>query len=295
MDIKVKKAVLKKCPSCNRLLIEGRWSKSKGKSALLLFLKKIIVAGPWQFVRILPEDALSSKMQRKVDVIISLEDEDYEQVTIPLKAANTFCDDCAKSQGQYFEGFLQIRNADSMQMKHSRELLEEKGAIKKEKVKGGNANFTVSSNKAVVHAIRELSKKYVGISEITTKLHTKDNLTSKEIHRVTGLYRFISLKKNDAVMHNESYYLIRGIDSKIIMLEGLSKKAVRKNIPLSEHGSLRKIESFETTIIRKSPVLMVLDKNYQPQTAIARTSIQSDKRTYRAVDTDEGIFIMPDY
>jgi NMD protein affecting ribosome stability and mRNA decay len=293
MEISVKESVLMKCPYCNKVFVEGRWSISKGKTALISFLNHVIVSDSWHLENTYPEDFFIKKMPKKVEIAISFDTEEgVEELTIPFKTKNKVCDSCQKSQGQYFEGFLQLRNAMPDQIEFAKEQLNKKGAIKKEKIKDDSADFVVSSNKAIIHAIRELSKNYHGIATTTSTLHTQDKLTSKELHRVTGLFKFIQLAKNDVVNYDDNTYMIIGIDKKNFVLDKISKKSSKISLPLSKYESIIKVDTFDTTILRTNPILMILDENYQPQPAISMIKSKINQRSGKAVRTNEGFFLI---
>ncbi|MFT4309493.1 MAG: NMD3-related protein [Candidatus Woesearchaeota archaeon] len=293
MELSLKNDTFIKCPKCDRTLVEGRWSKQKSLQALSYFLDKSIVEDYWRLDGIIPPIEVTGKLPKKISLrlIYNNDDDDYETV-IQVNVKNRVCEDCHKSTGQYFEGYLQLRNASSDQIVHAKKLVGEKGSIKKEKIRDGNADFTVSSNKAIIHAIRELSKHYNGISNVTSKLHTKDKQSSKEKHRITGLYKFLGIGKNDIVVYEESYYIVRGIGTKKIMLESIGLKQQKKSVPIGDYGKMSIVNAFSTTIIRTAPVLMVLDEHYQPSPAYLIGKLDKNEKEVRAVRTNEGLFIL---
>jgi NMD protein affecting ribosome stability and mRNA decay len=294
MEIEVREMPLVRCHACGRVLIEGRWSRARGMAAIQSYVDKAVKGHDAELTGIIPEGAIEKKMPRKITLIVSIEGADeQDEIEIPVSAKNKLCDVCSKSEGQYFEGYLQLRNATPEQIEYAKRKILQKGAIKKETVKDSSADFTVSSNKAIVHATREIAKKYSGIHNITTTLHTKDKQSSKEVHRVTGLFRFIDISKGDIVLLEAKHYYVLGIDKKAINLALLSKKNLKRAIPLESYASLQKVAPFDTTILREKPVIMILDENYQPHPAFVFGKLQKHSKNPKAIRTDEGLFIIP--
>ena len=99
---------------------------------------------------------------------------------------------------QYYEGTLQIRNPNqevinfiSNQFKNN----EKVWIAKQEKQKAG-IDLYISSNKFLLSLGKKLKKSFKGELKISTKLHSRNRLTSKEIHRVTVLFRLASPSDN---------------------------------------------------------------------------------------------------
>ncbi len=92
---------------------------------------------------------------------------------------------------QYFEGTLQLRNPNeevlnfiSNQFKRN----EKVWIAKQERLKTG-IDLYVSSNKFLLKLGKKLKKSFKGELKTSRTLHTKNRLTSKNVYRVTVLFR----------------------------------------------------------------------------------------------------------
>ena len=92
---------------------------------------------------------------------------------------------------QYFEGILQLRNPNeevlnfiSNQFKRN----EKVWIAKQERLKTG-IDLYISSNKFLLALGKKLKKSFKGELKTSRKLHTKNRLTSKNVYRVTVLFR----------------------------------------------------------------------------------------------------------
>lgn len=99
-----------------------------------------------------------------------------------------------KQKREYFEGILQLRDIKQEVTDFCLEDIEkhsEKGGIffsKTEEVKNG-VDFYCSSNKYLMHLGKKLKKRFKGELKTSAKLFTKNKQTSKDVYRVTVLFR----------------------------------------------------------------------------------------------------------
>lgn len=93
---------------------------------------------------------------------------------------------------QYFEGILQLRkpNEEALNFIRNQFKKNEKAWIaKQEKLKTG-IDLYISSNKFLMQLGKKLKKSFKGELKTSRKLHTKNRLTSRNVYRVTVLFRF---------------------------------------------------------------------------------------------------------
>lgn len=102
----------------------------------------------------------------------------------------------------YFEGILQIRNG-------SKELLDwiydkikadKKAKVAKAKKVTNGVDLYITDQHYLQNLGKKIKEHQAGILKVSTRLHTKDKVTSKELHRVTVLFKAIPFKKGDVVM-----------------------------------------------------------------------------------------------
>jgi len=102
---------------------------------------------------------------------------------------------------QYYEGILQLRNPNKGVIKFiEEEIAKKKGVFISKTLKVGNGyDFYISSKRHLKTLGHMLKKQFGGELKISSRLYSVDRQTSKELHRVTVLYRCCSIKKGSIV------------------------------------------------------------------------------------------------
>ncbi len=129
----------------------------------------------------------------------------------------------------YFEGILQLRNADGHLQDFIEDYIKSNSNVfmsKKKKVKGG-FDYYLSSNAFTVRLGRLLKEKFGGELKVSEKLFSKDRQTSKELYRMNVLYKAFSFRIGDAVSVAGKIMVVTGIGKKVSCLNiGTGKKEV---------------------------------------------------------------------
>ncbi|MBS3097227.1 hypothetical protein J4209_00360 [Candidatus Woesearchaeota archaeon] len=92
---------------------------------------------------------------------------------------------------QYYEGILQLRNPNEEALNFVRNQFKNNSKAwiaKVEELKTG-IDFYISSNGFLLSLGKKLKKSFKGELKTSRRLHTKDRLTSKQVYRVTVLFR----------------------------------------------------------------------------------------------------------
>jgi NMD protein affecting ribosome stability and mRNA decay len=92
---------------------------------------------------------------------------------------------------QYFEGILQLRNPNEEVLNFIRNQFKNnsKAWIAKEEGLKTGIDLYISSNKFLLSLGKKLKKSFKGELKTSRKLYTKNRLTSKNVYRVTVLFR----------------------------------------------------------------------------------------------------------
>ena len=92
---------------------------------------------------------------------------------------------------QYFEGILQLRNPNEEVLNFIKNQFKnnKKAWIAKEEELKTGIDIYISSNRFLLALGKRLKKSFKGELKVSRKLHTKNRLTSKQVYRVTVLFR----------------------------------------------------------------------------------------------------------
>lgn len=112
---------------------------------------------------------------------------------------------------KYYEGILQLRNPTKEILSFlDAQIYRRQGFFisKVERFKNG-FDFYVSSKKAVIQIAKAIEQKFGGEIKTSAEHYSRDRNTSRDVYRITVMYRYYGVKKGDIVN-------IRGEDFKII-------------------------------------------------------------------------------
>lgn len=134
----------------------------------------------------------------------------------------------------YFEGVLQLRSTlqEVLDFARSEITREGKAHIAKEKKLKNGVDFWVSSQHHLQNVGKRLKEKFGGILVISCRLHTKSHLTSKELYRVSVLFKSLQFKKGDVIKFNDEEWKVLLINNQVQLQNTVSreKKWVRPEI-----------------------------------------------------------------
>jgi len=147
--------------------------------------------------------------------------------------------------GAYFEGVLQLRNStpELVQWVQTQTAKDKKSLITKElKIRGNAANIKGGvdlyfSNQHYLQALgKKMREKFFGEYKLSYTLHTRSHITSKDLYRITILFRQAFHKRGERVyIDNEEHEIIQ-IGRRIITRKIVSGK--------KQHWT---VEEFEAT------------------------------------------------
>ncbi|MFQ5620898.1 MAG: NMD3-related protein [Candidatus Nanoarchaeia archaeon] len=96
---------------------------------------------------------------------------------------------------QYFEGILQLRNvtAEILEYVENQIEMEDQHVAKIVNLKGGK-DYYMGDNKFILKLGKKLKEKFSGDLKTSSSLYSVSKETSKEIHRLTVLFRHVPFK-----------------------------------------------------------------------------------------------------
>jgi len=136
-----------------------------------------------------------------------------------------------KKHKDYFEGILQLRNPNNEVIDFALNEIEKNentSVAKILKVPNG-IDIYMWPQRFLRNLCNKLQNHFGGQVTISTKLHTKNRLTSKEVYRVNALFRIPSFKRGDIIEY-------KGEKIKII---NIHKKVLAKDIKTGKKLNLR--------------------------------------------------------
>ena len=255
--VEIKDIKLKICARCNKYLDKGTWK-------------------PFQRIEVLVKRMLADKLGRKIMVSVITHHtgireakviKDKKEIIIPLHIESGCCDECSLQGTRYFQGVLQVRNASKQYIQKLREFFKREERkhrfITREEHKGSSIDLYVSSNKSLDVMSREL-KKLGAVIIKSSRLFSRDSLTSKELYRGTVLAVFPSIKKGDYIK----------LDNQPVKVVSVSRHwkgvnlATGKTIIIKPTDKFEILEKNKTRISSVKPEVMVLDPETYQETIL---------------------------
>lgn len=151
-----------------------------------------------------------------------------DEFIVPITISYTLCDNCSRLLGQAYNGLLQLRNPDQDILKFVKNDLREATkknvhCIKEEDVTNGR-DYRITDAQYTQNLGRKLQNKFGGELLITARLITKSKETSKDLYRVTVLFRYPKFKKGDIVSYKGRDVKILNFTKKVYVVDIKSNK-----------------------------------------------------------------------
>jgi NMD protein affecting ribosome stability and mRNA decay len=177
---------IKSCEGCGNFLHRNLWKRyPTTEDAVESILRDSIKTRRKIKIQAKADD---EKAEAEVDV-----DDGKEKHSISIKIEESICHKCRKLIGKYFEGVLQLRDVDEKVLDYVAKDIEsnaDNGVFVKEIIEHKTGmDLQVTSRKYLMGLGKKLRKRFGGTVKRTSRLFSKSRETSKEIHRLTVLYR----------------------------------------------------------------------------------------------------------
>ncbi|MEM1988826.1 MAG: NMD3-related protein [Candidatus Woesearchaeota archaeon] len=209
---KVKTLNIKICENCNDIEIKNKWNILE-EGIEKLIKESVVFDENFEIYETLLLDYYLEEKKIKIilelnGIIKELNEEFSEQIELEYPYQPTLCEKCKKSNTQYYEAILQLRDFPINFLNEVQNFLKEemmknkvysnKEIIYKKSKKQKNSEeilinkdiYLTSMNFAKAF-VRELEKKYKNLeTKISRKIYSKDKVTSKDLYRLTILVRY---------------------------------------------------------------------------------------------------------
>ncbi len=129
---------------------------------------------------------------------------------------------------EYFEGTLQLRNVTDEARAFVYSQIEKRPQVtiaKVEPQKNGE-DIYLSSQHYLQTLGKLLAEKFGGHLKITARLHTKSRIKSKDVYRVTVLFRMVDFKKGDIITHRGDSFEVLHMGKKVFCKEVATHKKI---------------------------------------------------------------------
>ncbi|MEM4240057.1 MAG: NMD3-related protein [Candidatus Woesearchaeota archaeon] len=129
----------------------------------------------------------------------------------------------------YFEGVLQLRGCsdEAMDWAHDEILRAGRARIAKVKEVRGGIDVYLSSQHYMQSLGRKLQQRFGGILKITSKIHTRDPMTCRDVHRLAVLFRQLSFKKGDLIKYKGEQWKILAVGNQVQLQNEKSGRKIR--------------------------------------------------------------------
>jgi len=131
----------------------------------------------------------------------------------------------------YFEGILQLRNPNNEVINFIKSQIKKRSNIfitKEQKVNNG-IDFYITSQKYLQSLGKKLKNSFRGELKISSKLHTKNKLTSKNVYRVNVLFRLAKCNPGDILDFKGDKIKVLKLGKKILAKEIKTGKKLNIN------------------------------------------------------------------
>lgn len=220
LGLEFKDISIKKCIDCDRFMVKHQWLSFRSVDDGIISAVNPKIKNPRKLhLDIVPHyRKLKDKPGAKQDIELEIS-ADHQEFVIPAIIEFTYCPKCSKAGSQYFEGTLQIREATSELLdfvrrdiaKHAKDGVH----VTKESGKGKNIDFRLTSAKYMRALGKKLKQKFNGELTETSKLFSRNKQTSKDIHRISVLFKMRKYKIGDVVKSRERNVRIKTMGKRV--------------------------------------------------------------------------------
>jgi NMD protein affecting ribosome stability and mRNA decay len=182
------------CEGCDKFLHRNLWNRYPSiKDAVESILKDSIKVKPGNKIKI---KASETEDGAEAEIRISGRAEKHK---VDIELEESVCHKCRKLIGKYFEGTLQLRDVDDKVLDYVAKDIEsnaDNGVFVKDMVEHKNGlDMNITSRKYLMALGKKLRVRFGGTVKKTSRLFSKNKQTSKDVHRLTLLYRGKSQEK----------------------------------------------------------------------------------------------------
>lgn len=185
------------CFACLKHLYRGKWVPTENVDDAIYDMIEQRFKGAKKVELFIPEHKKNPGVNAEAEALVD------KKYVVPIMLRYTICPNCKKSYGQAFNGILQLRNPNEDILNFV------KNELKKGREKGYHCNkqsevtngmdYQLTDSQFTRNVGKALQNKFGGELVETAKLVSRSRETSKDLYRITVLFRYPLFKKGDIV------------------------------------------------------------------------------------------------
>lgn len=135
----------------------------------------------------------------------------------------------AEKPASYFEGVLQLRGCsdEALDWAHDEIIRAGRARIAKVKEVKGGIDVYLSSQHYMQSLGRKLQQRFGGILKITSRIHTRSRITSRDVYRMTVLFRQLPFKAGDTINYHGEKWKVLSAGNQVQLQNVLSGEKTR--------------------------------------------------------------------
>ncbi len=252
---------IKLCPS-KKYFLKGRWTKfDEIRDVTKVAIKKTIdkKIKLIQGLEAYPDILKKTGLKKNYDIIIEFEGEEYIiPISVEITTSPSFC----KVGTTYFEGILQLRDAnDEIKTFVKDELDANEIYVNKIDEKKDGADYYFIKKRFITRVADKLITKYGGFMDANAQLFTQDSQTSKELYRLNVVVYISPFKKGDAILKQDELMLITSVGKHNTCLDLIRGKNISFKYNPNEKHEYKQVEKQKAQAINTYPQITVLSNN----------------------------------
>jgi NMD protein affecting ribosome stability and mRNA decay len=287
-DIRYKDINIKVCASCKRTFIANKWILIRDlKQAVLKSASQKIMDQGYSLDIEMPEISMAPGSRQELALEMT---KDGDKFPIIANLEITLCNLCSKGEGEYFEGELQIRNADDDVLDYIEKYCAHNNIYitKAERTKDG-FDMNVTDQKKIQNLGNHLQRHFGGVLKISPKIHTKNRQTGKDVYRVNVFYELPDFKRGDALLVNGRTFLVKGVGKNVTGIDLKTGQNTTLDLKKTEYKAFKPVK---TQVTRIHPHIEVLDPStYQSVVVQNKADVKVGEKV-RIIDSDGVFFIV---
>ena len=287
-EIKAKDIHIKLCCTCDKYFFNNKWVDYNDLNLVIKKVAKesIKESDKFSVKPMLPE----FKINPGVDVEFGIEVEMKEDIyVLPANLEVTYCNNCAKQQGDYFDGILQLRNIDKEIREFVEQYLIENRIFspKQTKLKNGY-DIKITDQRKIQKLGQILQNTFGGILKINAEHFSQDRQTSKYVYRVNIYYEPLNFRVGQVIKIQNRVILVKKIGKSISGIDLAINKSTTMKLEKEEYEILKTKKAY---VSKTHPHVEILDPNtYQSVPTVNQKKLKIGEKV-KVVD-DNGVFYL---